>query len=193
MTRLRSRREQADGAGSRFQRQQFVLSLPAAIVITRLRDSSCPSIHQREIGTDCGQPHNRACAAVVVICNVRQAARQALLVGHIVMKSAYIQGGDQKTRLYQLQDAVVVLQVLSACNLVGRRLDKRRERQLLAEEQRAMKESLFKSVTGATLISDNSVVSAEFYVVSGGHGTARVWFTIHKCELWYCPVSGTYN
>eukprot|EP00752_Nemacystus_decipiens_P004452 g4065.t1 len=37
-------------------------------------------------------------------------------------------------------------QVFPACNLVGRRLDKRRERRLLAEGQRAMKESLFQIV-----------------------------------------------
>ncbi|CAN0082411.1 unnamed protein product [Pylaiella littoralis] len=38
-------------------------------------------------------------------------------------------------------------QVFPACNLVGRRLDKRRERQLVADRQRATKESLFQSVS----------------------------------------------
>eukprot|EP00903_Cladosiphon_okamuranus_P015336 g14166.t1 len=38
-------------------------------------------------------------------------------------------------------------QVFPACNLVGRRLDKRRERQLIAERQRDMKEILFQSVS----------------------------------------------
>ena len=44
-------------------------------------------------------------------------------------------------------------QVLPASNLVGRRLDKRKERQLAAELQQAMKESLFKAVSGATINS----------------------------------------
>lgn len=39
-------------------------------------------------------------------------------------------------------------QVFPACNLVGRRLDKRRERQLLVQRQRSMKENLFQSVSG---------------------------------------------
>lgn len=41
------------------------------------------------------------------------------------------------------------LQVFPACNLVGRRLDKRRERQLVAKGQLVMKEKLFKSTSGA--------------------------------------------
>lgn len=57
--------------------------------------------------------------------------------------------------IYILEYSVVFVQVFSACNLVGRRLDKRRERQLLAEGQRATKESLFRSVSGATLRSDS--------------------------------------
>lgn len=47
---------------------------------------------------------------------------------------------------YYLYDAH---KVFTSCNLVGRRLDKRRERQLVAERQRALKESLFRSVSGA--------------------------------------------
>lgn len=39
-------------------------------------------------------------------------------------------------------------QVFPACNLVGKRLDKRRERQLAAEKTRATKEALFQSVSG---------------------------------------------
>eukprot|EP00904_Undaria_pinnatifida_P000303 jgi/Undpi1/10273/HiC_scaffold_28.g12725.m1 len=53
-----------------------------------------------------------------------------------------INGGQLSSFCSILED-----KVLPASNLVGRRLDKRRERQLVAEGQRAIKERLFKAVS----------------------------------------------
>lgn len=63
------------------------------------------------------------------------------IVELFVFTTSYINSAD-----------ALLSQVFPVCNLVGRRLDKRQERLLVEDRQRATKASLFRSVSGTTTI-----------------------------------------